>query len=87
MAERVKMSSRDNSTFSNCCNNGIVQVPPERHLLIYLRKISTNSESQARYFRKNIRSNNNIMSVASVTANWIERGPGVSRYNPKIKIQ
>lgn len=27
------------------------------------------------------------MSIASVTANWIEKGPGVSRYNLTITIQ
>lgn len=88
MAERVKKgSSRDSPTFSNCCNNGIVQVPPERDFPIYLHELLAHPGSKARQFRKNILSYNNSKSMAFLTENWIESGPGVSHYNLAITIQ
>ena len=47
----------------------------------------TGQHREAKLFRKLIRGYNNALSMASVTANWVARGPGSSNFNPTMTVQ
>ena len=57
---------------------------PEPPLL--LRELLTACSAEARHFRRNIRHYNSALAMASVRAEFVGRGPGISKYNPTITV-
>ena len=47
-----------------------------------LDEILTSSSAERRHFRKNNRQCNSALAMASVRAEFVSRGPGISKYNP-----
>ena len=53
---------------------------------VLLREILTSDSHQGKHFRKNIRQYNGLLEMASVSAYFVSRGPGVSIYNPTVTV-
>ena len=51
-----------------------------------LRELLTSDSAEARHFRKHIRLYNSALAMASVRADFVRRGPGISKYNPTITV-
>jgi len=51
-----------------------------------LRELLVSSSSDAKHFRKHIRSYNSALAMASVRADFVSRGAGESAYNPTITV-
>ncbi|CDF37673.1 unnamed protein product [Chondrus crispus] len=85
--ERIGGSSAARPIFSTCCGKGKLSLPllPEPPAL--LRSLLIDDTPRARSFRKNIRAYNVALSMASVVAKWVNRGPGPSNFNPTMTMQ
>ena len=57
--------------------------PEPPHLL---RELLTSNSAEARHFRRHIRHYNSALAMASVRAEFVARGLGVSKYNPTITV-
>ncbi len=55
--------------------------PPE-----LLQELLTTNSAERRYFLKNIGQNNSALAMASVRAEFVSRGSGVSKYNPTVTV-
>ena len=53
---------------------------------VLLRDILTSNSRQGKHFRKNIRQYNSALAMASVRADFVSRGPAVSKYNPAVTV-
>ena len=90
LGERLKSSSVSTPKFGNCCSNGkiskasdyIFKPPPP-----ILKELLESESSRAAHFRKHVREYNNALSMASINANFVNRGLGSSKWNPTITIQ
>ena len=56
----------------------------EPHVL--LRDLLTSDSAEGKPFRKNFRGYNSALAMASVGAEFVSRGPGISKYNPTITV-
>ena len=69
------------------CGNLVPKILPSfsepPHLL---QELLSSNLAEARHFRKNIRHWNSALAMASVRADFVARGPGVSRYNPTVTV-
>ncbi len=83
-------SSEANPIFSNCCQGEnlsvqhitLLQDPPS-----FLRELFTGSIPRDKGFCKNIVNYKNALCMASVHANWVNRGEGQSNFNPTVTCQ
>lgn len=73
--------------FSTCCGKGKVSFVALSDSPALLQGLLTEGGSRARQFRRNLRAYNNVLSMASVVAKWVSRGPGPSTFNPTITMQ
>ena len=86
VTERIKGSSTTSPRFGNCCEGGKVLFSPSTDPPALLRQLLTGTTPRDRRFRKDIRAYNNALSMGSVTAKWVNRGPGTSAFNPTITM-
>ena len=72
------------------CNSCSYVVPKTLQVFeqppVLLREILTTTSRQGRHFRKNIRQCNSALAMASVRADFVLRGPCVSKYDPTVTI-
>ena len=61
-------------------------IPTFPELPVLLQELSTSSSAEGRHFGKNIRQYNSALAMASVRAEFVSRGSGVSKYNPIIMV-
>ena len=85
--ERISTSSRRKPKFGNCCANGKYKPPPLPQCPEPLNTLLQAQTAEGRHFRKNIRMYNNVLSMASVKAQWVRLGPGTSNFNPTMTVQ
>ena len=85
--ERIVSSSAPRPMFSTCCGKGKLSIPflPDRPAL--LRSLLIDYTQRSRRFRKNNRVYNSMLCMASVVAKWVNRGPGLSNFNPTMTMQ
>ncbi|CDF40386.1 ATP dependant DNA helicase [Chondrus crispus] len=85
--ERIVSSSAARPMFSTCCGKGKLSLPLLTYLPALLRSLLIDDTPRARRFRKNIRAYNSALSMASVVAKWVNKGPGTSNFNPTMTMQ
>lgn len=83
----MKHSTRENQIFVDCCNNGKVRFALYKNFLLHFQDLCTGRGLQAKQYRTNVRSYNDALYMASLTANWQEKGLEVSCFNPIITLQ
>ncbi len=87
LAERKVGCYTTNPQFAHCCSSGkitaddigLLSDPPA-----LLRELLTGDTSRDKRFRKSIRAYNNALSMGSVGAKVVDRGPGRSGVQPDI---
>ena len=87
LQERIVSSSAARPIFSPCCGKGKLSLPLLPDPPALLRSLLTDDTPRSRLFRKNIRAYNSELSMASVVAKWVNRGPGPSNFNPTMTMQ
>ncbi|CDF33589.1 Putativ ATP dependant DNA helicase [Chondrus crispus] len=85
--ERIVSSSAARPMFSTCCGKGKLSLPLLTDPPALLRSLLIDDTPRARRFRKNIRAYNSALSMASVVAKWVNRGPGTFNFNPTMTMQ
>ncbi|CDF36188.1 ATP dependant DNA helicase PIF1 [Chondrus crispus] len=85
--ERLLSSSAAGPMFSTCCEKGKLSLPLLTDPPALLRSLLIDDTQRSRRFRKNIRAYNAALSMASVVAKWVNRGPGSSNFNPTMTMQ
>ena len=82
-----KNGEKDTAMFSMCCRYGKIVVPKLKDPPDLLKKLLTEDNGEARKFRANIRSINNLLSFASkgITGKLFEDIPG-RRGPPMFKL-
>ncbi|CDF40018.1 unnamed protein product [Chondrus crispus] len=85
--ERLLSSSAARPMFSTCCKKGKLSLPLLPDPPALLRSLLIDDTQRSRRFRKNIRAYNAALSMASVVAKWVNRGPGPSNFNPTMTMQ
>ncbi|CDF38585.1 ATP dependant DNA helicase [Chondrus crispus] len=85
--ERIVSSSAARPMFSTCCGKGKLSLPLLTDPPALLRSLLIDDTPRACRFRKNIRAYNSALSMASVVAKWVNRGPGTSNFNPTMTMQ
>ncbi|CDF33944.1 ATP dependant DNA helicase PIF1 [Chondrus crispus] len=85
--ERIVRSSAARPMFSTCCGKVKLSLPLLLDPLALLRSLLIDDTPRSRRFRKNIRAYNAALSMASVVAIWVNRGPGPSNFNPTMTTQ
>ncbi|CDF39624.1 Helicase-like protein [Chondrus crispus] len=85
--ERIVSSSAARPMFSTCCGKGKLSLPLLTDPPALLRSLLIDDTPRARGFRKNIRAYTSALSMASVVAKWVNRGPGTSNFNPTMTMQ
>ncbi|CDF36294.1 unnamed protein product [Chondrus crispus] len=85
--ERIGSSSAARPIFSTCCGKGKLSLPLLPDPPALLRSLLIDDTPRACSFRKNIRAYNVALSMASVVAKWVNRGPGPSNFNPTMTMQ
>ncbi|CDF40520.1 ATP dependant DNA helicase [Chondrus crispus] len=87
LEERLKSSFDRRPTFPTCCGNGKVSFPTAQSPPPFLRALLTGTEPRDRKFRNSLHVYDNVLSMASVVAKWVARGPGASNFNPTMTMQ
>lgn len=77
--ERVVSSYTARPVFSTCSGMEKLKLPLLADPPTLLSSLLTEETPRARRVQKNIRA----LSMASVVAKWVNRGPGLSKFNPK----
>ncbi|CDF37017.1 ATP dependant DNA helicase [Chondrus crispus] len=85
--ERIVSSSVARPMFSTCFGKGKLSLPLLTDPPALLRSLLIDDTPRARRFRKNIRAYNSALSMASVVAKWVNRGPGTSNFNHTMTMQ
>ena len=82
--------------FSNCCSMGQITagrdsngqvLPTFREPPPLLQELLIFNSAECRHFRKHIRHYNSALAMASVGPNFVTRGPGSSKINPKVALR
>lgn len=85
--DRVKNNTRENPKFLDTYNYGKVHFALDIESLQCIQDLYKSRQPKAMYSRSNERSDNSAASMASVTANWQEEGPGESGFNITVALQ
>ena len=76
--EILLKSTASDPEFSICCSGGQVELPLLEEPPLLIKTLLTSPTSLSKHFRANIRAYNSVLSMASCTADFVKRGPGLS---------
>ena len=85
--ERIVSSSVARSTFSTCCRKGKLSLPLPPDPPALLCSLLIDRTPRSHRFLKKIRAYNAALSMASVVAKWVNRGPSPFNFNPTMNMQ
>lgn len=85
--EKIASSSEQSLQFSNSCKEGRYLLPLFSGPPPSLQSLLTGSATLDRRFRQNMRNYNSALSMGTVTAIWVKKGPDSSFFNAIITLQ
>ena len=84
--ERLLKSTASDAEFSICCSDRQKELPLLEEPPLLIKTLLTSSTRISKHFRDNIRAYNSVLSMASCTPDFVNRGPGNSAFNPTMTV-